>query len=98
MSRDVRHAPGGRRGVQARPPKHRPCVVIAGGREPAHWEMYPHHQYISNNGTLSCCQEGGCWKSRCQTVGDRDPKDTHELCLQPVQVDRNCASPSAWMS
>ena len=24
--------------------RHRPCVVIAGGREPAHWEAYPHHQ------------------------------------------------------
>jgi len=23
-------------------PKHRPCVVVAGGREPAHWEAYTH--------------------------------------------------------
>lgn len=27
-------------------PKNRACVVIAGGREPSHWEAYPHHQFI----------------------------------------------------
>src|SRR6202012_5053490 len=51
-------------------PKNRPCVVIAGGREPMQWEAYPHHQYISTNGALWCCDNGGCWKSRCQPVGD----------------------------
>ena len=33
----------------------RPCVVVAGGREPAHWEAYPDHQFIHNNGALRCC-------------------------------------------
>jgi hypothetical protein len=64
----------------------RPCVVIAGGREPAHWEAYPGHQFISTNGTLPCCQSGGCWKSRCQLVGDGDPKDRHDVCERPVQI------------
>jgi ADP-heptose:LPS heptosyltransferase len=64
----------------------RPCVVIAGGREPAHWEAYPNHQFLSTNGALSCCLQGGCWKSRCQLVGDGDPKDRSDLCQQPVQV------------
>jgi ADP-heptose:LPS heptosyltransferase/2-polyprenyl-3-methyl-5-hydroxy-6-metoxy-1,4-benzoquinol methylase len=64
----------------------RPCVVIAGGREPAHWEAYPNHQFLSTNGALSCCLQGGCWKSRCQLVGDGDPKDRRDLCQQPVQV------------
>lgn len=41
-------------------PKHRPCVVVAGGREPAHWEAYTHHQFLSVNGALPCCAEGGC--------------------------------------
>ena len=27
-------------------PKNRPCVVVAGGREPSQWEAYPHHQYL----------------------------------------------------
>ena len=74
--------------VETKPgrPKHRACVVVAGGREPAQWEAYPHHQYLSNNGMFACCQEGGCWKSRCQPVGDGDAKDRQELCLQPVQI------------
>ena len=41
-------------------------MVVAGGREPAQWEAYPHHQFISTNGALRCCEQGGCWKSRCQ--------------------------------
>ena len=74
--------------VETRPghSRQRACVVIAGGREPAHWEAYTHHQFLSTNGALSCCQEGGCWKSRCQLVGDGDAKDRSELCEQPVQI------------
>jgi ADP-heptose:LPS heptosyltransferase len=63
----------------------RPCVVIGGGREPPHWEAYSHHQYIGNVGTMSCCRHGGCWKSRCQPVGDQDAKD-QDLCPHPVAV------------
>lgn len=70
-------------------PKRRPCVVVAGGREPPHWEAYPHHQYIHTVGSLACCEEGGCWRSRCQTVGDGDVKDRYQLCEQPVQVEEN---------
>ena len=61
-------------------PKNRACVVVAGGREPMQWEAYPHHQYISTNGSLWCCDNGGCWKSRCQPVGDGDAKD-QDLCV-----------------
>lgn len=72
--------------VRSDRPRSRPCVVIAGGREPTHWEAYPQHQYITRVGMLSCCIEGGCWKSRCQKVGDGDAKDRHDLCEQPVEV------------
>src|SRR5665213_2165936 len=74
--------------VETRPgrPRHRPCVVIAGGREPTHWEAYPHHQYLSMVGALPCCADGGCWKSRCQLVGDGDAKDRHDVCVEPVQI------------
>jgi len=73
--------------VETKPnrPKNRACVVVAGGREPPHWEAYPHHQFISTNGALWCCDNGGCWKSRCQTVGDGDEKD-RDTCPQPVQI------------
>lgn len=73
-------------------PKNRACVVVAGGREPQQWEAYPHHQFLSTNGALDCCDNGGCWRSRCQKVGDGDPKDNN-LCLYPVQVDRDLQIP-----
>lgn len=80
--------------VETKPgtPKNRACVVIAGGREPAQWEAYPHHQYISTNGALWCCDDGGCWKSRCQTVGDGDSKD-EDLCIQPMRIAANLSIP-----
>lgn len=64
----------------------RPCVVLGGGREPIHWEAYPTHQVLSTAGSLDCCKTGGCWKSRCQLVGDGDQKDVRDVCEQPVQV------------
>jgi len=42
---------------------HKPCVVIAGGRESVRWEQYPGHQYLHTIGQLNCCSESGCWKS-----------------------------------
>jgi ADP-heptose:LPS heptosyltransferase len=66
-------------------PKNRACVVVAGGREPAQWEAYPHHQFIHTNGALSCCDDGGCWKSRVKPLGDGDEKDLPQnLCVNVV--------------
>ncbi len=73
--------------VEVRPgmPKNRPCVVIAGGREPPHWTSYPHHQFIHTVGALRCCDNGGCWKSRTVPLGDGDYKDgPDELCVDVV--------------
>lgn len=64
----------------------RPCVVIAGGREPPHWEAYPGHQFLHTIGMLPCCASGGCWRSRCQPVGDGNIKDTQNMCERPVQI------------
>jgi len=75
--------------VETRPemPKNRPCVVVAGGREPSQWEAYPHHQFIHMNGSLRCCDNGGCWKSRTVPLGDGDEKDHPEsLCVDVVHV------------
>lgn len=71
--------------VETKPdaPRNRPCVVIAGGREPPHFTAYPHHQYLHTLGTLRCCDQGGCWKSRVKALGDGDPKD-QELCVDVV--------------
>gem|GEM_PF-3116124 len=73
--------------VEVKPsmPKNRPCVVIAGGREPPHFTAYPHHQFIHTVGALACCDDGGCWKSRTRALGDGDTKDRpEELCVDPV--------------
>lgn len=63
----------------------RPCVVVAGGREPAHWEAYPSHQFIHTIGALPCCVSGGCWRSRTVKNGSGDSNDeSHKLCLDVV--------------
>src|SRR5436190_1805762 len=69
----------------------RPCVVVAGGREPAHWEAYPDHQFIHVNGSLSCCSQGGCWKDRVFPLRDGDKRDGHNCrCLSPVGKFPRC--------
>jgi ADP-heptose:LPS heptosyltransferase len=66
-------------------PATRPCVVIAGGREPTHWEAYPHHQFIHTIGALPCCANGGCWKDRTVRLRDGDARDRpHNLCVDVV--------------
>lgn len=61
------------------PAVERPCVVIAGGREPVSWEAYPGHDFLHTIGQLPCCATGGCWRSRTVPLGDGDPKD-QSLC------------------
>jgi ADP-heptose:LPS heptosyltransferase len=73
--------------VEVKPgmPQNRPCVVIAGGREPPHFTAYPHHQFIHTVGALLCCDNGGCWKSRTLPLGDGDVNDRPEaLCVDVV--------------
>lgn len=73
--------------VPCHSPRHitRPCVVVAGGREPTVWEAYPHHQFIHTVGALPCCRDGGCWKSRTFALGDGSELDHPEsLCSDVV--------------
>ncbi|MFM9962423.1 MAG: glycosyltransferase family 9 protein [Planctomycetaceae bacterium] len=80
--------------VETKPgnPKNRACVVIAGGREPAQWEAYPHHQFLSTNGALPCCDHGGCWKSRCQPVAGGAPHGD-DFCVAPIHVSSTLQIP-----
>lgn len=82
--------------VETKPgrPRNRPCVVVGGGREPVHWEAYPHHQFIHNNGALPCCEQGGCWKSRTVPLGDGDEKDS-SLCSDVLPADLSAARSGA---
>lgn len=69
----------------------RPCVVVAGGREPPQWEAYPHHQFIHTVGALPCCSTGGCWRSRTVPLGDGDEKDQPaQLCVDVVKGLPRC--------
>ena len=71
----------------------RPCVVVAGGREPWHWEAYPGHRFLHTIGELSCCARGGCWKSRVVPLGDGDEKD-RSLCELPVSKGEGVVIPA----
>ena len=73
--------------VETKPgyPEARPCVVVAGAREPLQWEAYPNHQYIHRASCLPCSGHlgGGCWKSRTVPLHDGDRQDK-SLCELPV--------------
>lgn len=72
-------------------PANRPCVVVAGAREPAHWEAYPDHQFVHTNGMLPCCENGGCWKDRTVRLRDGDERDKRDhLCVKVVNNLPRC--------
>lgn len=79
--------------VETRPgrPRLRPCVVVAGGREPAHWEAYPGHRFLDNVGALPCCADTACWRSRTLPLGDGDPHDEpRRLCADARNAVPRC--------
>lgn len=75
---------------------HKPCVVIAGGREPWWWEAYFNsadrhfgehcpavsvpHRFLHTQGTMECCQTGGCWKTQVVAGPDWGSHD----CVNPI--------------
>lgn len=79
--------------VEPRPggPPVRPCVVVAGGREPPSWEAYPGHDFLHTIGRLPCCAKGGCWRARSVALGDGDDKDDPKnLCVDVVNNLPRC--------
>lgn len=65
----------------------RPCVVVAGGREPRTWYGYPTHRILESVGTLACCADGGCWQSRTVPLGDGHDE---RLCVRVVHGQPKC--------
>lgn len=66
----------------------KPCVVIAGGREPVQWNCYPKQHYLHTIGQLPCSDSTGrignaCWRSRVLPQGDNRVLDK-DPCLYPV--------------
>lgn len=69
----------------------RPCVVVAGGREPPQWEAYPAHQFVHTVGALPCCSSGGCWRSRTRPLGDGSEHDQPgRLCVDVAGALPRC--------
>lgn len=64
----------------------KPAVIIAGGREGTTWiSSYPKQHIFHSVGSLCCCKDNGCWKSRVVALNDGDKKD-ESLCEQPVKL------------
>lgn len=73
---------------------HKPCVVLAGGREAWWWEAYVNenrgfgpeasgrvpvpHKFLHTIGQLPCCPTHGCWRSQTEST---NPSDT--VCEYP---------------
>jgi ADP-heptose:LPS heptosyltransferase len=70
----------------------KPCVVVAGGREPVAWEQYPTHQFLHTIGQLPCCRTGGCWKARVVPLGDGDSDRDRNRCSFPTRIPGDWAA------
>lgn len=76
---------------------HKPCVVIAGGREAWWWEAYVNqnkgfgplasgkhpmpHRFLHTIGLLDCCAHVGCWKNKVVPTGN-----DRLICKRPVMT------------
>lgn len=65
----------------------KPYVVIHGAREPITWTAYHTQKVFSNIGTLPCCQNQGCWRSRIHPLNDGDKKDKRTCELPVMEPD-----------
>ena len=70
----------------------RPCIVVAGGREPHRWESYPSHAFLHTCGKLPCCDNGGCWNSRVVKLNDGSEHDD-KICILPTSCDNGVVIP-----
>jgi hypothetical protein len=65
----------------------KPCVVIAGGREPPTFERYAWHRYIDNVGGLPCCRLQACWHNALSACKDHDEQYARCMRLiEPAQI------------
>lgn len=71
----------------------RPCVVIAGGREPRTWYSYKNHRVLETVGSLQCCRDGGCWQSHTLSIGGENERlcerviNNHPKCMQMIRPE-----------
>ncbi len=67
----------------------RPCVVVAGGREPRTWYGYPTHRILETIGSLPCCAFGGCWHSHVLPFGDGNDSG-RRFCERVIEGKPKC--------
>lgn len=64
----------------------KPCVVVAGAREPAQWEAYSYHRYLHTQGAVRCVK--GLGFQQAPTLNDSCWRAKLEACTnQIVQSD-----------
>lgn len=84
----------------------KPCVAIAGGREPWWWEWYSNsadrhfgaqcssvrvpHRFLHTQGMFDWCRNGGCWKTQLQARLPRSSRD----CLMTEADGKGILSPA----
>lgn len=69
----------------------KPCVVVAGGREPIRWEFYGSQRYLAVNGAIPCAPLDGCWRSThkdCVNLLDGNIPKCHDM-ITPEEIARN---------
>ncbi len=75
----------------------KPCIVIAGGREPVQWNQYPYQHYLHTVGALPCTtfkgDKGACWRSRVLPLGDGTILDK-DTCQRPITYQKEIYYPS----
>jgi len=68
----------------------KPCVVVAGAREPASFEAYNFHRYLHNQGSLYCPKftdiTKSCWRTSVEGCSNRT-SDGYPKCLDMITVD-----------
>jgi len=68
----------------------KPSVIVAGGKEPARWQMYNYHRYLYVGGCLPCCANGGCWTAKFQDCKSRVGNVPRCFAMiSPKEVARN---------
>jgi len=78
-----------------RPPR-RACVVVAGGREPPHWEAYPQHQFLSTVGALPCCATGAAGSRAASSSATATTRTGATSANSRCRSTPACASRNAW--
>lgn len=75
----------------------KPCIVVAGAREPVHFTRYPGHAYLATDGMLPCAVKA-CWYceiKRCTNPVERkDQNGNNEIVpkcvdmIEPIDITR----------